>query len=234
MITPQAYFITGTDTEIGKTTIAAALLHDAKQRGFSTLACKPIASGSMLTPDGLRNDDALQLQAQCSVAVHYDAINPFAFEPAIAPHLAAHYANQSLELDNLVSATQQVLAYQAQLTVIEGAGGWHVPINTQHCLSDMAAALQLPVILVVGLRLGCINHALLTAEAIRHQGLTLSGWVANLAPRHDTTTDHTISFLRQRLGAPCLGVVPQLETPCPTEVARHLDTSLLFNTECHV
>lgn len=230
MTTPKAYFITGTDTEIGKTTIATALLYGANQHGLSTLACKPIASGSERSREGLRNSDALQLMAQCSLDIHYHDLNPFAFEPGIAPHLAAEYAGQFIELSSLRTATQRVLNQQADFTVVEGAGGWHVPINDQHCLSDLALTLQLPVILVVGMRLGCINHALLTAQAIQQQGLTLHSWVANLVPDHDVITDDTITYLKQRLTAPCLGVVPHLEQLSPAAVASYLNLSLLFNT----
>ncbi|MEZ2720775.1 dethiobiotin synthase [Paenalcaligenes hominis] len=230
MMTPKAYFITGTDTEIGKTTIAAALLYGAKQHGLSTLACKPVASGSAPTLEGLRNSDALQLMEQCSLNINYHVLNPFTFEPAIAPHLAAAYAGQLIELSSLTTATQRVLSHHAGLTVVEGAGGWHVPINDQHCLSDLALTLQLPVILVVGIRLGCINHALLTAQAIQQQGLTLHSWVANLVPDQDAIAHDTITYLKQRLTAPCLGIVPHLEQLNPAAVISYLDTSLLFNT----
>jgi len=162
----QAYFITGTDTDVGKTTVAAGLLHAARQAGMSTAAGKPVASGCEVTPKGLRNADALALLAECSVPLEYAQVNPLAFEPAIAPHLAAREAGVALTVQSLLVPMRDVLALKADFTLIEGAGGWRVPLADQDNLSDLAMALGLPVILVVGVRLGCISHALLTAEAI--------------------------------------------------------------------
>lgn len=175
-----AYFITGTDTDVGKTTVAAGLLHAARQLGKSTAAGKPVASGCQVTPKGLRNADALALLAECSLPLSYAEVNPVAFEPAIAPHLAAREAGVALTVQSLLKPMQQILARQADFTLIEGAGGWRVPLADQDNLSDLAMALKLPVILVVGVRLGCISHALLTAEAIARDGLPLAGWVANI------------------------------------------------------
>lgn len=224
---PHAFFITGTDTEIGKTTIATALLYKAKQQGLSTLACKPIASGCTFTPVGLRNEDALLLQAQCSLAIRYETVNPYAFEPAIAPHIAAQQAQQTIELDALNHAIQHVLNKQAQLTLIEGAGGWHVPLNSNERLSDVAVKLALPVIVVVGMRLGCINHALLTVESIQRSGLPLAGWVANqLQPQHPTDRE-SIHYLTEQLPCPLLGVVPFLTPPSAEACASYLSLSFL-------
>lgn len=161
-----AYFITGTDTDVGKTTIAAGLLHAARLAGLSTAAGKPVASGCELGPKGLRNADALALLAQSSLPLSYAEVNPFAFEPAIAPHLAAREAGVALTVQSLLMPMRELLAKGADFTLIEGAGGWRVPLADQDNLSDLAMALGLPVILVVGVRLGCINHALLSAEAI--------------------------------------------------------------------
>ena len=170
----KAFFVTGTDTEIGKTTIAAGLLHAARLAGLSTAAAKPVASGCEQTAAGLRNDDALALLGQCSLALDYAEVNPFAFAPAIAPHLAAREAAVELSVARLRPAVQQVLARRDDITMVEGAGGWRVPLAGHETLADLAVALELPVILVVGVRLGCINHAVLTAEAIARDGLHLT------------------------------------------------------------
>ena len=190
-----AYFITGTDTDVGKTTIAAGLLYAAREAGLSTVAGKPVASGCEITPQGLRNADALALMAESSVTLTYDEVNPVAFEPPIA--------------------------------LIEGAGGWRVPLSGQDSLSDLAQALDLPVILVVGVRLGCISHALLTAEAIARDGLQLAGWVANIIGPKTARLEENLATLAERLPAPCLGRVPKLKTASAQAVAEHLQLDLL-------
>ena len=218
----KGFFVTGTDTEVGKTTIAAGLLYAIRQAGFSTAAVKPVASGCEMTADGLRNSDALALLAQCSLPLDYAQVNPFAFAPPIAPHLAARQAGIELDVASLLAPVRQVLALQAHVTVVEGAGGWRVPLSGSAALSDLAIALQLPVILVVGLRLGCINHALLSAEAILADGLPLAGWVANLVDPHTACVEDVLSTLQQRLPAPCLGRVPWLQDASPAGVAACL------------
>ncbi|QXI38886.1 dethiobiotin synthase [Pseudomonas xantholysinigenes] len=223
----QAYFIAGTDTDVGKTTIAAGLLHAARQLGLSTLAAKPVASGCVVTAKGLRNSDALALIDESSVKLPYEAINPFAFEPAIAPHVAAREAGVALSVPALRDAMQQVLAQHADFTLIEGAGGWRVPLSDHANLSDLAIALKLPVILVVGVRLGCINHALLSAEAIARDGLQLAGWVANIVDPRTARLEENLSSLAERLPAPCLGRVPWLKAAAAAAVAEHLQLDLL-------
>ncbi|MDH1629044.1 MULTISPECIES: dethiobiotin synthase [Pseudomonas] len=223
----QAYFIAGTDTDVGKTTIAAGLLHAARQLGLSTLAAKPVASGCVVTAKGLRNSDALALIDESSVKLSYEAVNPFAFEPAIAPHVAAREAGVALSVPALRDAMQQVLAQHADFTLIEGAGGWRVPLSDHANLSDLAIALKLPVILVVGVRLGCINHALLSAEAIARDGLQLAGWVANIVDPRTSRLEENLSSLAERLPAPCLGRVPWLKQAGADTVAAHLQLDLL-------
>ncbi|MDH0628696.1 dethiobiotin synthase [Pseudomonas mosselii] len=223
----QAYFIAGTDTDVGKTTIAAGLLHAARQLGLSTLAAKPVASGCVVTAKGLRNSDALALIDESSVKLPYEAVNPFAFEPAIAPHVAAREAGVALSVPALRDAMQQVLAQHADFTLIEGAGGWRVPLSDHANLSDVAIALKLPVILVVGVRLGCINHALLSAEAIARDGLQLAGWVANIVDPRTSRLEENLSSLAERLPAPCLGRVPWLKQAGADAVAAHLQLDLL-------
>ncbi|UUY09814.1 dethiobiotin synthase [Pseudomonas sp. J452] len=223
----QAYFVTGTDTEVGKTTIAAGLLHAARLAGLSTAAAKPVASGCERTSDGLRNSDALALLGECTLPLSYAQVNPLAFAPAIAPHLAAREAGVALTLEALTVPVQQVLAQGADFTLVEGAGGWRVPLAGQASLSDLPIALGLPVILVVGVRLGCINHALLTAEAIARDGLTLAGWVANIVEPQTARLEENLATLAERLPAPCLGQVPRLAQASPAAVAAYLQVDLL-------
>lgn len=222
-----AYFIAGTDTDVGKTTVAAGLLHAAQLAGLSTLGAKPVASGCEVTTKGLRNSDALALMAQSTVKLPYERINPFAFEPAIAPHLAAREAGVDLTVQGLLGPMRAVLAQQADFTLIEGAGGWRVPLSHHANLSDLAMALKLPVILVVGVRLGCINHALLSAEAIARDGLQLAGWVANIVDSRTSRLEENLASLAERLPAPCLGRVPRLKPATAEAVAEHLQIDLL-------
>lgn len=222
-----AFFITGTDTEVGKTTIAAGLLHAARTAGRSTAAAKPVASGCEVTSEGLRNSDALALLGECTLPMRYEQVNPFAFEPAIAPHLAAQEAGVELNAARLAEAVRQMLSLRADFSLVEGAGGWRVPLAGRENLSDLAIQLGLPVILVVGVRLGCINHALLSAEAIAHDGLQLAGWVANIVDPTTARLDRNLATLTDRLSAPCLGVVPHLSAAEPSAVAPYLDIQLL-------
>lgn len=222
-----AFFVTGTDTDVGKTTIAAGLLRAARLAGLSTAAVKPLASGCEPSAEGLRNSDALALLAECSLPLSYAQVNPFAFAPAIAPHLAAREAGVKLEVVALASAVQAVLDQRADFTLVEGAGGWRVPLGDQATLADLPITLDLPVILVVGVRLGCINHAVLTAEAIARDGLRLAGWVANVIDPQTSRLEDNLRTLTERLTAPCLGQVPRLEQVSAAAVARYIDLSLL-------
>lgn len=228
MSSKKAFFITGTDTEIGKTTIACSLLAIAQASKLSTAAIKPVASGCEQTADGLRNDDALALWRYCSLPLNYTEINPFAFEPAIAPHIAAQEAMLELSVAKLLPAVQPTLAKGADFTVIEGAGGWRVPLNNNEYLSDLAKRLKLPVIMVVGIRLGCVSHALLTKQAIEQDGLTIAGWVANIVDPNISRLGENLSTLDTHLNLPCLGVVPYCNHPTTEQVASHLDISPLF------
>lgn len=223
-----AFFIAGTDTDAGKTTVACGLLHAARRAGLSTAAAKPVASGCAATPAGLRNGDALALLGECSLALDYAEVNPFAFAPAIAPHLAAREVGVDLSVAALLAPVQQVLARGADFTLVEGAGGWRVPLAGRESLSDLAVALQLPVILVVGVRLGCINHAVLSAEAIARDALSLAGWVANVVDPATSRLEDNLATLAERLPAPCLGRVPRLAEASPAAVAAHLDLSALL------
>lgn len=222
-----AFFIAGTDTDAGKTTVACGLLHAARQAGLSTAAAKPVASGCEATPAGLRNGDALALLGECSLALDYAEVNPFAFAPAIAPHLAAREVGVELNVAALLAPVRKVLARGADFTLVEGAGGWRVPLAGRENLSDLAVALGLPVILVVGVRLGCINHAVLTAEAIARDGLELAGWVANIVDPRTARLDENLATLAERLPAPCLGRIPRLPEASPAAVAAHLELGAL-------
>ncbi len=223
----SAYFITGTDTGVGKTVVACALLQAFAAAGRRTQAIKPVASGCEHTPQGLRNADALALQAAMNTVLPYAQVNPVALEPAIAPHLAAAAAGQPLCVADLAEHCRALMAGHGGLTLVEGAGGWRVPLNDTETLADLARALALPVILVVGLRLGCINHALLTAEAIRRDGLLLAGWVANTVEPALPEGAAIVATLQQRLPAPCLGVLPWLPQPDAAVLAAGLDAGKL-------
>lgn len=221
----KAFFITGTDTNIGKTLVAAGLLVAAKNYGLTTAALKPVAAGCGQTEAGLRNADALLLQSVITQKLDYDQINPYALEAAIAPHIAAQQEKRSLSVDRLAGICRGVLS-SADFTLLEGAGGWRVPINPRETLADLAKNLDLPVILVVGIRLGCINHALLTFEAIVRDGVAVAGWVANCVDADMPVLQENIDSLRTRLPVPCLGVVPFLKDAMPTVVASYFDEAV--------
>jgi len=218
----RTFFIAGTDTNVGKTLVAAGLLVAAKNHGLTTVALKPLAAGCEKTEVGLRNADALLLQSVITEQLVYEQINPIALEAAIAPHIAAQQEKRVLSADRLAGFCRGSLNL-ADFTLVEGAGGWRVPLNPQETLADVAKILRLPVILVVGVRLGCINHALLTVEAIRNDGLQLAGWVANCIDVDMPVLQENIHSLAARIPAPCLGVVPWLENAVPDAVANVLN-----------
>jgi dethiobiotin synthetase len=215
----KAFFITGTDTNVGKTLVSAGLLLAAKQKGLTTLGLKPVAAGCEKTEQGLRNADALLLHSLTTQALYYEQINPIALEAAIAPHIAAQHEKRNISVDRLMGMCRGVMS-DAEFTVIEGAGGWRVPINPRETMADLAKELQVPVILVVGVRLGCINHALLSFEAIVRDGLSVAGWVANCIDEHMPVQQENIDSLCMRLPVPCLGVVPFMAEPNVDVIAR--------------
>lgn len=222
MKTPQTFFITGTDTDVGKTAVAAGLLHWAKLQNLSTAACKPIAAGCEETAGGLRNNDALLLHEQCTKALNYKTVNPIAMVDAIAPHIAASKANIHLSVESLHKSVQKVLDLKADVTLIEGAGGWQVPLNKSETMADLAVAIKAPVILVVGLRLGCINHALLTANAIVQSGLPLAGWVANLVDPNFSCVDENIEAIQARIDVSCFGSIPFIRDVTPEGLSEYI------------
>ncbi|SFM40173.1 dethiobiotin synthase [Marinobacter zhejiangensis] len=205
----RTFFVTGTDTGVGKTLVSAAILRAAGQAGLRTLGMKPIASGCDDTAEGLRNEDALLLQEAMTETLSYDQINPIALKPAIAPHVAAAQEQRVISAQRLVGFCRGMQMQPADLLLIEGAGGWRVPLNDRETYARVPQALEIPVIMVVPLQLGCINHALLTAEAIRSDGLKVAGWVANRpSPETMSCESDTLDYLRSHLPAPCLGVLP--------------------------
>ncbi len=196
-------FVTGTDTGIGKTYYSHHLLTRQRALGRQVAAMKPIASGCLVTPQGLRNEDALQLIAACDRPLVYDLVNPYAFEPAIAPHLAAGEAGVRIDFDVIEQRFERLRA-DSDFVLVEGVGGWLVPLADHLDVADMARRLDLPVIMVVGIRLGCINHALLTAQAIRVSGVTLLGWVANCVDPAMERRRENIVTLQRLLPEPLL------------------------------
>ena len=215
-------FITGTDTDVGKTVVACGFLAAANQQGLRTAAIKPVAAGCEVTEQGMTNTDALQLQAAASHKLAYQQINPIALEPAIAPHIAAAEAGVRMSASRLVGYCRGVSLMPVDMVVIEGAGGWRVPINSRETLADVARELECAVIVVVGMRLGCLNHALLTMEAIRGDGLRIAGWVANILDPEMPRLQENIDTLKQCINEPCLGTVPRLDDLSPEQVAKFL------------
>lgn len=203
----RGYFITGTDTEVGKTRVSVALLHKLQEQGLRVAGMKPVAAGCEETTEGLRNEDAQALQGASSIALAYETLNPYAFAPPIAPHLAAEDAGVTIEIERILAAYHAIAA-QVDSVIVEGAGGWCVPLNDDQDMSDLAVALDLPVVLVVDIRLGCINHALLSAQAIAARGLPLAGWIANHAHGDYERSANNIASLEARIAAPLLGVIP--------------------------
>ncbi|WP_374964931.1 dethiobiotin synthase [Spongiibacter tropicus] len=193
------FFITGTDTEVGKTWVSCRLLERAREAGLSCYGLKPVAAGCEETAEGLRNDDALQLMAASSVKLPYDTVNPVALKAPIAPHIAAQREGKVITLARLAGYVRGALsAHKADLILIEGAGGWRVPLNDREMLSALAKELEVPVIQVVGMKLGCISHALLTAETIEKDGLRYAGTMANCFGDMDAQEDNLLT-LRQHL-----------------------------------
>ncbi len=221
----KTWFVTGTDTGVGKTAVSCALLVAAAQAGLRTAAVKPVAAGC---DEKGRNDDALRLMAAMTEVLDYDQVNPVALDAAVAPHIAASLQGKRMQANRLAGLCRGVMLGAADFVLIEGAGGWRVPINSRETMADVAIELRVGVILVVAMRLGCINHALLTAEAIRRDGLQLVAWVANQpGPRMDCHEEN-LDTLRQLLPAPLLGDIPCLPRWEAEVAARCLDIQLLL------
>lgn len=227
--TVKGIYITGTDTGIGKTFASVALLHGLRANGLRAIGMKPVASGCQHIQGQWRNDDALALQAASDPRPHYDDINPYALPAATAPEIAARDAGIDIGLPRIQTAYRKLQA-QAEIVVVEGVGGWAAPLSPTLDQSDVVRALDLRVLLVVGLRLGCINHARLTARAIETDGATLAGWIANDIDPDMADRDAYVQLLRSRINAPCLGRLPRLPADQPASaLAVHytLDTLLV-------
>ena len=209
-MTHMAFFVTGTDTGVGKTLVSAALTRALVARGLRVAVMKPIASGSDPTPEGPRNSDALALMAAANVAAPYEVVNPYCFLPAIAPHIAARESQVEIDL-TLLRSRFLALAAASDCVVVEGAGGWLAPLGDTATMADLAAVLSLPVLLTVGLRLGCLNHALLTRESLATRGIPFAGWIANAIDPHFERAAENLATLTARLGAPPLARIPFLE-----------------------
>jgi dethiobiotin synthetase len=228
----KRWFITGTDTDVGKTIASCALLQAAAHQGYRTAGYKPVASGSQMTADGLRNSDALALQANSSEALGYSQVNPLTFLEATSPHIASESEGREIHLSALSQGLRQ-LEHSAEWILIEGAGGWFTPLSPQATFADWVQQEQLPVIMVVGVKLGCINHALLTEQAIWHAGLTLAGWVANEVIPVGGRQAEYMATLTRMISAPLLGVIPYLtdlkEFPATErrDLGGYLDLQLL-------
>ncbi len=220
----KGFFITGTDTGIGKTTISLGLIAALQNAGHKVSAMKPVASGCETVNGELRNNDALRLIVACNQDLDYKDANPYAFKPPIAPHIAAEQAGVEINIATICKLAEKHKS-NSDYCIIEGVGGWQVPLNKTDTVEDLAIALNLPVILIVGLRLGCINHALLTANAIQNSGLVLSGWVANQYIRENENTHAITSSLKQRINAPSIATIAYRE-----KVENKLDIIKLTET----
>ena len=205
-------FVTGTDTGVGKTVVSAALLHAFRAHGRRAVGMKPVASGSEETPEGLRNEDALALQAASDPRPDYALVNPWALREPTAPEIAARLDGVEVTLPPIEAAFAQLKA-QADVVLVEGVGGFLAPVNAVIDQCDLPRALGLPVLVVVGLKLGCINHALLTQQAIAARGLKLVGWIANHIDPAMSRFDENLQTLKTRIEAPLLGVIPAHSTP---------------------
>ena len=215
-------FVTGTDTGVGKTLVSAALLHTLARHHRRVVGMKPVAAGLVQHAGQWVSEDVLALRAASTVAVPAALDNPVALPDAIAPHIAARRAGQAVDVVGLLAAHRSLRAL-ADAVVVEGAGGWRVPINDHETLADLARALGAPVVLVVGVRLGCLNHALLTAQVVRADGLQLAGWVANVVDPDMPCKEENIDALRQRLDVPLLGTVPwHAEAPDARQIVLQL------------
>lgn len=214
-------YVTGTDTGVGKTVASAALLHALREGGLRAVGMKPVASGCTRTADGWRNDDALALQAASDPRPRYADVNPYALPIATAPQLAARAAGVDVALALILDAHARLAAH-ADAVVVEGVGGWAAPLADDLEQVDVVRALQLPVVVVIGLRLGCLSHARLTLRAIAADGCRCAGWIASAVdPQFEDREDY-LGLLRNALAAPCLGVLPHAPMPVPERMAAHL------------
>lgn len=225
----SGFFITGTDTEIGKTFVSSLLIKMFVDEGFKVVGMKPIASGAKKIDGVLKNDDALSLIQASNVDVDYKTINPYVFEPAVSPHIAAQEASVEITC-NVIKSNFEQLEKKSDVVVVEGVGGWHAPLSSHTTVADLAEELHLPIILVVGLRLGCLNHALLTAQAIRQSGLPIAGWVANHVTKDFSSAEENISTLKHFLNDfPFLGSIPYQTNFNDEHPVHHINKETLID-----
>lgn len=224
----KGLFVAGTDTGVGKTEISLALIKLFQAKGVRINAMKPVSSGCHISRQGiLVNEDALQLQQVSTHRFDLQNINPYAFEPAIAPHIAAREANVNICLNHIKSEYYKI-SEQSDLVLVEGVGGWNVPLGAQKTMQDLVQALDLSVILVVGMRLGCLNHAILTYQAIINAGLSCVAWVANVTDSHMLRVKENFNYLREQLDCPCLGLIPYLDESNIKDIEAYLDLSKII------
>jgi dethiobiotin synthetase len=221
----RGIFVTGTDTGVGKTQVTLGVMLCLQRYGLRVAGMKPIASGCYRTEGGLRNADALSIQQQCSLSLPYKDINPFALELPIAPELAAREAGIAIEMAAAAQAYHRILR-GVDWCIVEGVGGWLVPISARHTVADLVQYLALPVVLVVGIRLGCVNHTLLSVESIQQRGLSLLGWVANQIDADMVRPEANIASLQERIEAPLIGIIPFTPVSSATAFAAHLHAGL--------
>lgn len=226
-MTTRTLFVTGTDTDVGKTFVSAAILSKLASHGYKTAGFKPISAGCEDTPEGLRNEDALVLQQASSVSLSYAEVNPVAFRDPVAPHLAAAREKVALSVEGLKKAIAHLHSKHPDILLVEGAGGWRLPLGGGRFLSQLPQELDMSVIMVVGMKLGCLNHAILTSEAIKADGLKTIGWVANFIDQDMLYARENLVSLKEMIDAPCLGEVPFLHDPL--QAAPHLDVSSLLS-----
>jgi dethiobiotin synthetase len=224
----KSYFIAGTDTDVGKTRVAAAILVALQELGQTTAAIKPVAAGAEITEHGLRNSDGLLLQRYQTGRLSYEQVNPVLLKRPLSPHIAAALEERRVSVSQLLGFCRGMMMQRADIVLIEGAGGWRVPLNATESLAALPRELNTPVILVVGMRLGCLNHALLTAEAIQRDGLPLAGWVANQIDPHMDHVDANLLTLHQQLPGQFMGFVPWLEQPDAQSMATYLNVKPLL------
>lgn len=226
----KGVFITGTDTGVGKTWFTLALMEAFKKQGQKANGMKPVASGGNYINGKLMNDDARLILQNCSEPLNYEHINPFVFEAPVAPNFAARQVGEIVELDQIVSSYNQ-LASACDIVVVEGIGGWRVPLSDNIRTADLVRELALPVILVVGLRLGCINHAVLTAEAIRADGINLCGWVSNQLEKESLHKEETLEFLNEELACPNIADLDYMIALDSAEMAKRIDPAFILGCD---
>jgi dethiobiotin synthetase len=216
------FFVAGTDTDVGKTFVSVGLLAAAQAKKMSCYGLKPVAAGCESNGEGLRNEDALKLMQSSSVKLSYQQVNPIVLEQPIAPHVAAKIEGKKLSAARIVGFCRGTMLHKAEFVILEGAGGWRVPLNNRETMAEIPKQLSLPVILVVGLKLGCINHALLSVEAILKDGLEIAGWVANQIDPDMQASEQSIETLTLAINAPLIGIVPFIQGSSAASVAQHL------------